>query len=146
MYFHRARFLDVLVKHLPSGVAHFRKRLATYSQLPSGIVNIEFADGTSASCDVLLGCDGIRSAVRKRMFEEEAVVRGEPELLKHVEPMFSGSIVYRTLIPAELLTNQDGSKHPAMLAAMMVRVLPNMTQASKSQSLVFRSTVGPIRY
>ena len=128
MYFHRARFLDVLVKHLPSGVAHFRRRLATYSQLPSGIVNMEFADGTSASCDVLLGCDGIRSAVRRRMFEEEATVRRDPGLLKHVEPIFSGSVVYRTLIPEELLTDQDGSQHPAMLAAMMVREPSNMTR------------------
>lgn len=101
-------------------MAHFRKRLATYSQLDSGAVTLRFADGTSTTCDVLLGCDGIHSAVRREMYKKEAALRGQPDLLRHIEPVFSGSIVYRTLIPAELLTGEDGPKHPAMCAPMMV--------------------------
>lgn len=121
IYFHRARFLDVLVKHVPVGVSHFGKRMTTYSQLDSGVVNLEFADGTSATCDVLLGCDGIRSAVRKQLFENEATLRKDPGLVAYIEPVYSGSIAYRTLVPAGLLTSEDGVKHTAMCGPLVVR-------------------------
>lgn len=120
MTFHRAHFLNVIVKQFPIDVAHFRKRLVTYAELANGTVALDFADGTSTTCDVLFGCDGIRSAVRRRMYEHEATHQGNTELLKYVEPVFSGSVMYRTLLPAELLTNDDGTKHPAMCAPKMV--------------------------
>ncbi|KAF7793834.1 hypothetical protein EIP86_004955 [Pleurotus ostreatoroseus] len=119
IYFHRAYFLDVLVKHLPPGIAHFRKRLVRYSKLESGAVELDFADGTSATCDVLLGCDGIRSAARRQMFETEATLRNDPELLQYIEPVWSGYIAYRTLVPAELLTSEDGGKHSSLLSPML---------------------------
>ena len=110
----------MIVKQFPMDVAHFRKRLATYSELADGTTALDFTDGTSTTCDVLLGCDGIRSAVRRKMYEQEAIRQGNAELLKYIEPVFSGSVMYRTLLPAELLTNDDGTKHPATCAPKMV--------------------------
>ena len=121
IYFHRARFLDVLVKNLPPGISHFSKRLSAYTQLDTGVVKLEFADGTSATCDVLLGCDGIRSATRKQMFETEASLRQDLELLKYIEPVYSGSIAYRTLVPVGSLTTDNGDKHTAASNHMIVR-------------------------
>lgn len=101
-YFHRADFLDVLVGKLPVGVACFGKRLASYSShLSSETVDLHFVDGTTASCDVLVGCDGIKSAVRKRMFEGVAEAERRPEMLQYIDPVWTGEILYRCLIPSE---------------------------------------------
>ncbi|KAH8107255.1 FAD/NAD-P-binding domain-containing protein [Cristinia sonorae] len=110
--FHRAHFLDVLVDHLPKGVAHFGKRLASYSETAEG-VELAFTDGSSASFDVLIGCDGIKSTIRKQMYEEEAS-KGKPHLLQHVDPIWSGTMTYRSLIPAERLQEVAGHKHRVM--------------------------------
>ncbi|OBZ70963.1 Salicylate hydroxylase [Grifola frondosa] len=85
--FHRAHFLDVLVEHLPDGVANFGKRLISYSRNgPHNSVVLQFADGATAACDILVGCDGIKSTVRKQLLEEKAR-DGHPELLGLIDPM-----------------------------------------------------------
>lgn len=109
------------MKHLPDRVANLRKRLSDYSRLSSGEYQLQFADGSTATCDVLLGCDGVRSVVRRRMFEDEAKARGQPALLKHIEPFFSGTVAYRVLVPVERLLEVNGKLHPTMKESMMVR-------------------------
>ncbi|KAJ3551438.1 hypothetical protein NM688_g4703 [Phlebia brevispora] len=116
LYVHRAHFLDVLVKHLPEGVTNLRKRLITYRHQASGSIELQFNDGTTATCNVLVGCDGIRSAVRKQMFENEAIRQGQPELVQYADPVFSGSIVYRTLFSMEVLKKKEGDPHPSLNA------------------------------
>lgn len=49
-------------------------------------VEIEFADGTSTKADVLIAADGLKSAIRQRVFGEDA-------------PDFSGFVAWRGLIP-----------------------------------------------
>ncbi|KAJ3551436.1 hypothetical protein NM688_g4701 [Phlebia brevispora] len=116
LYVHRAHFLDVLVKHLPEGVTNLRKRLITYSNQDSGSIELQFSDGTKATCDLLVGCDGIRSAVRKQMFEDEAVRQLQPELVKYVDPVFSGSFTYRAVFSMEVLKGREGEPHPSLNA------------------------------
>ncbi|THH30135.1 hypothetical protein EUX98_g4064 [Antrodiella citrinella] len=101
--FHRAHFLDVLVDHLPSGVAHFGKRLASYSE-DARMVELRFDDRSSSSCDVLIGCDGIKSTIRKQMYEEAAKARGKPHLLQYIEPIWSGTmpVVVCLMAPSDL--------------------------------------------
>ncbi|KIP05117.1 hypothetical protein PHLGIDRAFT_168146 [Phlebiopsis gigantea 11061_1 CR5-6] len=113
--FHRAHFLDALADLLPAGVAHLGKRLVsfTYKNTPTGQVGLHFVDGTSATCDVLLGCDGIRSVVRRCMFEGLAR-DGRPQLTQYIEPMWTGEILYRCLIPSEELPLKNGGKHPVL--------------------------------
>ncbi|WP_319462492.1 NAD(P)/FAD-dependent oxidoreductase [Micromonospora sp. RTP1Z1] len=62
----RHELLRVLHEHaLASGIkVEFGKRLVGVDETPSG-VTARFADGSTASADVLIGADGIRSTVRK---------------------------------------------------------------------------------
>jgi salicylate hydroxylase len=62
---------------------------ADLRQTEAGI-NAEFENGESAGGDVLIGCDGIRSAVRGRLFGPG-------------EPQFTGYVAWRGLIPMERL-------------------------------------------
>lgn len=119
--YHRAHFLDALADLLPAGVAHLGKRLVsfTYKNTPTGQVGLHFIDGTSATCDVLLGCDGIRSVVRRCMFEGLAR-DGRPQLTQYIEPVWTGEILYRCLIPSEELPLKNGGKHPVLQRPIIV--------------------------
>ena len=111
--FHRSVLQQVLAQHLDAGDRiHFAKRLASYSETsPTGPITLNFKDGTSATCDFVVGSDGIRSAVRRTMFNsfgDEAEKNGQAEeaarLREMVEPIFSGQIAYRGLAPASALS------------------------------------------
>ncbi|KAL4246575.1 FAD/NAD(P)-binding domain superfamily protein [Abortiporus biennis] len=107
--FHRAQFLDTFISHIPKDVAHFGKRLQAYKdEAGSPGVELFFEDGTSAKCDVLIGCDGIGSIVRKQMFVDEAK-KDQPSLLDFMTPVFSGTKVYRALVPVERLREKNAS-------------------------------------
>jgi salicylate hydroxylase len=110
--FHRADFLQVLVSELDPSIttSHFSKKLVSYVQTPPevcaasrkhGAVSLQFSDGTSSSCDVLIGADGIHSITRKLLLEE-AMDTGK--LLQDMkDPVWSGSVAYRALISGERL-------------------------------------------
>ncbi|KAM5533711.1 hypothetical protein V8D89_012584 [Ganoderma adspersum] len=123
--FHRAHFLDALVDHLPAGAAHFGKRLAAYTYSPVAHqsepqIRLQFSDGSAATCDLLVGCDGIKSVVRKQLLEDHVHKRrGDPQLLAHIGPVWSGTVAYRGLIPVERLRNADGTEHRTIRSPMM---------------------------
>lgn len=54
-------------------VVHFDKRFTRYEQHPNGTVTAHFADGTSATGDVLVGADGTGSAVRRQYLPHAAL-------------------------------------------------------------------------
>ena len=129
--FHRAHFLEVLLRHLPEGVAHFGKRLTSYKEASQGVF-LNFADGTSTSCDLLVGCDGIKSTIRKQMYEQE-VIKGKPYLEEFVEPTWSGTMIYRALVPAERLANIcKGRRHRVMDDATIVRIASQIVICTNS--------------
>ncbi|KAI0294488.1 salicylate hydroxylase [Multifurca ochricompacta] len=110
---HRAEFHETLLNRLTERCRTFTsKRLQSYTQSPDRDVPIllEFHDGTTATCDILIGADGIKSVVRKRMLQE-AAVKAEvlkrdaeaAELRNMIEPHFIGVYTYRTIIPSEKL-------------------------------------------
>ena len=71
--FHRAEFLKILEKNIPSSYrTHFGKRLESYEDSTSNPITLRFKDGTTATCDVLIGADGVKSAVRRSMFADLA--------------------------------------------------------------------------
>ncbi|KAF8160844.1 FAD/NAD-P-binding domain-containing protein, partial [Crassisporium funariophilum] len=119
--FHRAAFLDVFVNHLPAGIAHFGKRLVSYSQAsPKSPISISFADGTVAECDVLVGADGIKSCIRAQMYREMAEKEGDPRLLHYIDPIWTGTMAYRGLIRAEdIPRSKDGLLHRTIQTPMM---------------------------
>lgn len=109
MRFHRADFHGVLLSHLsPSCTTYNAKRLKSYIQPRSrkSPIKLIFQDGSTATCDVLIGADGIKSSVRPCMMRELAEVVGPHEkqsVLSCMNPIWSGVTAYRTLIPAEKL-------------------------------------------
>ena len=111
--FQRSILQELLAKHLDAGERiHFAKRLASYSEpSPTDPITLNFKDGTTATCDLVVGSDGIHSAVRRTMyngFAEEAEKRGSAEEAARfhgmVEPLFTGQIAYRGLAPASALS------------------------------------------
>lgn len=88
---HRARFLGELVKLLPEGMASFGKRLVDIEEVAGGVL-LRFADGSQVKHDAVVGCDGIKSQVRRLLL-------GPGD--KASEAVFSGKYCYRGLAPAE---------------------------------------------
>jgi salicylate hydroxylase len=86
---HRADLLDVLAQSVPAGAVTLSARCAAVITGDSGAA-ARFTDGTEVEADVIVGADGIHSAVRTSLFGPDA-------------PQFTGRICYRSVIPvAEL--------------------------------------------
>lgn len=54
-------------------VVHFDRAFTGYEELPSGRVRAVFADGTDAVGDLIVGADGVRSAVRRQFLPHSDV-------------------------------------------------------------------------
>ncbi|KAF2235734.1 FAD/NAD(P)-binding domain-containing protein [Viridothelium virens] len=87
----RASFLEQLASLLPPGVAHFDKELVDHSDPPEGPVTLTFKDGTTATADALIGCDGLRSRVRAQLLT--------PHVPHAVNPRYTHKRCYRAVVP-----------------------------------------------
>ena len=96
---------------------HTSKRLVGYSdpEDPACPIRLSFSDGTEATCDVVVGADGVKSAVRATMLSSLIAGTQSPE---HVEklrdsilPRYSGAVTHRAVISREKFTQlpQDSS-------------------------------------
>ncbi|KAJ7736563.1 hypothetical protein DFH07DRAFT_99322 [Mycena maculata] len=111
MTLHRADFQNALLRRLPKSCRiSCSKRLRTYIQRETGPTELIFEDGTRAFCDVLVGADGLKSAVRQAFLSERATwMQGQgrrkeaADIASCIDPVWSGQIAYRALIPAERL-------------------------------------------
>lgn len=83
---HRADLLDIFVRALPESCIRTAARCVSVTPNPNGAV-ARFSDGATIESDVIVGADGIHSAVRTSLFGPEA-------------PHFTGCICFRALIPA----------------------------------------------
>ncbi|KAB5566072.1 salicylate 1-monooxygenase sala [Coniochaeta sp. 2T2.1] len=90
---HRARFLDELVKLLPldRDIARLDKRLDSIEESSEGKLRLLFRDGTVATADAVIGCDGIKSRTREIMLG--------PDKMAQAKCGYSGKYAYRCLIP-----------------------------------------------
>ncbi|KZS89538.1 FAD/NAD-P-binding domain-containing protein [Sistotremastrum niveocremeum HHB9708] len=113
--FHRAHLLDLFAKKVPTKNCHFKKRLQCYEQTEDH-VTLYFADGTQATCDALIGCDGVHSAVRKRVLKEKLLYEEDDsrrkELTECLNPIWSHTNAWRSLIPMSVL-KAVAPDHPA---------------------------------
>ncbi|KAK3389749.1 salicylate 1-hydroxylase-like protein [Podospora didyma] len=97
MAVHRARFLDEIVKLIPADSVSFSKSLVDIVETDNS-VTLSFADGTSASCGAVIGCDGVRSATRRYVHGPDA------------GPTFSGEYAYRALVPSDVFQTVMGAE------------------------------------
>lgn len=84
---HRADLLAALADMFPAERVALGKRAQSIVPDAQG-VDLRFEDGSSARVGVLIGADGIHSAVRTAMFGAES-------------PRFTGIVAYRAVVPAE---------------------------------------------
>lgn len=131
--FHRPELLDVLASKLPRDASvYFGKRLLSYS-VSSGTDfpnTLEFKDGSTAGCHVVIGADGVHSATRKTMLElvarELEAKEGESaaaSLREKIEPIWTGLTAYRTVANAGKLKalNPD---HGGLTGPRVVSTMP----------------------
>jgi salicylate hydroxylase len=91
MTLHRADLLDVIAAAFPSDRVHLGHRLVGLRGTGEG-TEAWFDNGARIIADVLVGADGIHSAVRTALFGAE-------------EPRFAGCVAYRGLVPAECIAD-----------------------------------------
>jgi salicylate hydroxylase len=88
---HRADLLAVIASGFPAERIHLGHRLIGLENR-SDSVEAWFENGARIKADILVGADGINSAVRAALFGEEA-------------PVFAGCVAYRGLVAAECLAD-----------------------------------------
>jgi salicylate hydroxylase len=89
---HRADLHTILAEAVfanDPGCAHLDHTFDALSQTEHG-VRASFRNGVAVTGEVLIGCDGLRSAVRASLFDE-------------TPPRFTGQVAWRGLVPAELV-------------------------------------------
>ncbi|OGM39934.1 monooxygenase [Aspergillus bombycis] len=89
----RDQFLEDLVKVIPEGVVHLRKRLDTIEDNEDADkVYLNFTDGTRAEADAVIACDGIKSRARQLLLGLD-----NPASF----PQYTHKVAYRALIPMD---------------------------------------------
>ncbi len=88
---HRSDLHRLLSEAVPDASIQLGKR-CTAVETRNGTAGLSFADGSSAEADVVIGCDGIRSAVRASTFGGEG-------------PHYAGTMCWRALAPSDALPN-----------------------------------------
>ena len=99
----RASFLMELVKLLPPECAMFGKTLSDIDTRSDGSFNLLFEGGTSYDADAVVGCDGIRSRVRKVLF-------GQGFSDSASKAVFSGTYLYRVVIEMQIASEALGEE------------------------------------
>jgi len=79
-----------LKDRFPAGRYHFAKGLVSFAETPDYVV-ANFEDGMTATGDLLIGADGLRSTVRMQLFPE-------------AQPRYGGYVAWRGLVEESLLS------------------------------------------
>ncbi|MGW8882805.1 FAD-dependent monooxygenase, partial [Streptomyces mirabilis] len=90
---HRGDLHRMLSSRVPAERVHTGKELVRYEETVYGVV-LHFADGTDAHADVLIGADGVHSAVRRAVAGADA-------------PVYSGNSALRGVVDAADLPDLD---------------------------------------
>ena len=86
---HRVALLEALAERLAGEGLTLGRRCAGVEEHAAG-AELQFADGSSASADVVVGADGVHSVIR-------------PHVAGTVRGRFSGTVGYRGLVPVEAM-------------------------------------------
>jgi salicylate hydroxylase len=90
----RPAFLEGMEELLDESISHFNKRCTRVEGHQNGNT-IYFSDGTSVETDLVIGADGIKSAVRS------SILGGIQEGADNM--VFTNTVAYRGLVPTETL-------------------------------------------
>ncbi|KAJ5679223.1 hypothetical protein N7462_007467 [Penicillium macrosclerotiorum] len=85
---HRGHLLEALREFIPNELLNYHKRLSSIQRnnsSDSAPYTLHFKDGTTIDADIVIGCDGIKSAVRREIGIGDS-------------PNYSGQVVYRGYI------------------------------------------------
>ncbi len=85
LHAHRADLHRILAERLPDGTARLGMACTGIVQ-GTGSATARFADGSEYEADVIVGADGIHSAIRRTLFGEQA-------------PRFTGNMCWRAVVP-----------------------------------------------
>ncbi|GAB7070431.1 FAD-dependent monooxygenase [Mycolicibacterium hodleri] len=96
---YRPDLIAMLADGLPSGTVSTGRRCVGFHQDANHAV-VEFADGERAHADLVIAADGIHSVLQQHVVEPS-------------DPVFSGSIAYRGVIPADRVPD-----YPATVSTM----------------------------
>ncbi|KAF3771154.1 hypothetical protein M406DRAFT_35453 [Cryphonectria parasitica EP155] len=89
----RAHFLEELLKLIPKDVIVFSKNIDTVvDQGDNKKTILRFKDGTTAEADVVVGCDGIKSRIRKLMLGNHPAA----------EPSYNHQYAVRCALPMDM--------------------------------------------
>jgi salicylate hydroxylase len=97
---HRADLLDVLTDSLPRDLVTLGAR-CTGVESDGALAVARFEDGSEIEADVIIGADGIHSAVRASLFGPDA-------------PRFTGKICYRSVIGVDAVPGEPPANDNAM--------------------------------
>ena len=98
----RPHFLAELVKLIPKDITHFGKRLDFARDFGADGVELHFTDGSIERSDAVIGCDGIKSQLRK-------VVLGNDD--PATSPSFTGKIAWQALLPMDVAAKAMGDEY-----------------------------------
>ena len=98
---HRADLIEFLASALPAGVVHTGHRGVAFEQ-NGDVARVSFANGASVEADVVIAADGIHSELRPYVFPPS-------------NPVFSGSVAYRGLVPHERVPHWPTDRWQAWL-------------------------------
>ncbi|MET0699090.1 MAG: FAD-dependent monooxygenase, partial [Mycobacterium sp.] len=119
---HRAEFQSVLVDALPQELMRLNHQFVSATESSAG-VELSFANGVVAQADVVIGADGIHSAV------QAAVGVASRPVSEHI-------MAYRGLIPIERLSWVDDAGHGAMWVGPQRSFLCYPVSAGRLMNLV----------
>lgn len=86
-FIHRGDFIETFFQVLPPDAVHLGHKMETVKD-EGNQATVTFANGATATADLVIGADGIRSAVRQQLFSDKA-------------PVFSGEHAFRAVISAD---------------------------------------------
>ena len=88
-HIHRADLLESLLNVLPKGLLRLDTRCTSVASREGSAV-LTMSDGSQEEADVVVGCDGIHSAVRSSLYGTQPA-------------RFTGNMCWRALVPVEML-------------------------------------------